>query len=550
MTLVYRDADLNQFPQIKRQDSKHLSLGDLHGNALKLIYILIEEGVLELNKEHYEALKAIYNTETTYLTSEQLATFKDIIFKAKVNTDKAITLIGDDLADRGNNDYFTLLVLKKLHDSQVNLDVLLSNHSAEFIRDYDQDHFTGFYNLGPGQGASLSRMCLLIAKGLIKEDEVRTIVKENYIPKAKAISYTLSPEGELTLFTHAPVGLETVQSLAKKFKIPYKDKSIKELTQTIDKINRKIEYHFMHHELSKLIDEEGYVNPSIPISPHTHPLRRLLWNRVVSKELVTETSSGIKIKFVHGHVGDDPVLKDGRPLSSHENLDSSWGKFPEVNKTGAIVSFGKIKHLTRHSNDLTTKELNNALWYKITIESAENQFMDLFFKLKEKTNELIEKGTQTSPLYDVRYKNVALAAKKLEDELLAAKAEFFKQKPNKENIQQFSRSINEAVRTANMEFVKHRGTWYGGGNFLIDFLKGVLQFLDTIILYLPNVINKMSNRPHYSFMKTPSTKSSEKLGAFDQDVNQLIKEIETANFSSEDETLEKNDPLNETPNNF
>ncbi|RUR08325.1 hypothetical protein [Legionella sp. km772] len=247
MGLVYRDADLDKFPQVKKQDSKHISLGDLHGNALKLIYILVEEGVLQLNEAAYNSLRDIYNTNVNDLTAEQLSSFQTIIAAADVNLDKAVTLIGDELADRGNNDYFTLLVLKKLHESKLNLDIILSNHSAEFIRDYANVQFTGFYNLSIGQGQSLARMQFLIGKGLVKEEEVRSIVRDCYIPKAKALSYTVSPEGELTLFSHAPIGLETIQGLAKKFDLPYHDKTTKELIQTIDRINKKIETLFITH---------------------------------------------------------------------------------------------------------------------------------------------------------------------------------------------------------------------------------------------------------------------------------------------------------------
>lgn len=368
MVLVYREADLNQFPPVKKQDSRHLSLGDLHGNALKLIYILVEEGVLELDEARYKLLRDIYSTEVNQLTAEQLGSFQEIIKHAQVNPEKAITLIGDELADRGNNDYFTLLVLKKLHDSKVNLNILLSNHSAEFIRDYDNPHFTGFYNLTLGQGQSLARMQFLIGKGLINEAEVRAIIKDCYIPKVKAISYTLSPDGDITLFSHAPIGLETIQALAKKFNLPYNDKTPKQLINTIDSINAVIERLFTRKQLSALIDGEGYhADPHSPVPPNSKPLQRLIWNRVVGNELITETNSRIKINFVHEHIGDGEILKNGQPLPSHQNLDNSWGKFPQVYTTGYSSYLDTdVNHFTRHSNDLNSLEMTDTLWRDIS----------------------------------------------------------------------------------------------------------------------------------------------------------------------------------------
>lgn len=127
----------------------------------------MEEGVLELDEARYKRLRDIYKANFEKLSDEQapnnIADFQQIITDARVNKNRPITLIGDELADRGNNDYFTLLVLKKLHNSSVNLDVILSNHSAEFIRDYERKEFTGANNLWMGQAQSLVLMQRLMS---------------------------------------------------------------------------------------------------------------------------------------------------------------------------------------------------------------------------------------------------------------------------------------------------------------------------------------------------------------------------------------------------
>ena len=527
MVLVYREADLDKYPQVKKQESKHISLGDLHGNALKLIHILVEEGVVDLNETQYNSLRDIYDTEVNQLTEERLTTFQTIIEQANINLDKAVTLIGDELADRGNNDYFTLLVLKKLHQSKVNLNILLSNHSAEFIRDYEKVKFTGFYKLGRGQGQSLAKMQFLIGKGLIIEGEVREIVEQCYIPKAKAISYTLSPEGDITLFSHAPIGLETVQGLATKFNIPYNDKTPKELIQTIDKINKKVEELFISKQLGVLIDAEGHPDPHSPIPPGTQPLQRLVWNRVVGEELITETSTGIKVNFVHGHIGDGKILKFGQPLPSHQNLDTSWAKFPDVYKTGPNSLLGKdVKHFTRHSNDLTALELTDSIWKTIQLKVAKKQFDGLCIELKEKTIQLIAKGTPTNPEFDANYVMAAKAAEQLHKEINDAEKIFFNKKLSKTSIDEFAGSIQNAARTANKEFVNHRGLWHGGGNPLVSFIKGVLEIFDKIIFAIPNVIGALAGKNTLSFFKATLTESTAKLNSFEQGFNELLKEIE------------------------
>ncbi|WP_156812386.1 hypothetical protein [Legionella tunisiensis] len=274
MPIQKRDANLDIFPAVLEHNHTHVSIGDIHGNALKLIYTLIEEGVLTLDKDQYEQIRDIYKTPVGNLTKEQIETFESIIAKAGVNDQRAITLIGDELADRGNNDYFTLLVLKKLREANVDMDVMISNHSMEFIKDYERVSFTGQYNLGRGQGASLANMSVLIKKGLVQEDDVRHIVDFCYKSIVKAIGYTLSEEGQITLFSHAPIGLETVEALANKFKIPYKDATPKELFSIIDAINETVRTKFTNKELTAMLREEGHGSSVLPI-PMSKPLKRL-----------------------------------------------------------------------------------------------------------------------------------------------------------------------------------------------------------------------------------------------------------------------------------
>lgn len=362
MTIQKREANLDIFPTALDHNYTHVSLGDIHGNALKLIYTLIEEGFLKLDKDQYEQLRDIYKTPTRDLTKEQIETFELIIANAGVSDQRALTLIGDELADRGENDYFTLLVLKKLREANIDMDIMISNHSMEFIKDYERASFTGKYDLGGGQGASLANMNTLIKKGLVQEDQVRSMVDFYYKPIVKAIGYTLSEDGEVTLFSHAPIGLETVKALADKFKIPYKDATPKELFQTIDAINETVRNKFKNKELTAILSAEGYSNPDLPI-PTTKPLMRLVWNRAIGNELITETSSGIKVKFVHGHIGDGEILKNGKESlkDSHENLDTSFAKAPGLFKTSPSPLYPTINilHLTRQSSNFTQKQLTD-----------------------------------------------------------------------------------------------------------------------------------------------------------------------------------------------
>ena len=347
-------VDLRTFPKATSAPADHVTLGDLHGNALKLIFSLIKEGVIKITPEDYKKVAELYQKDTEKITKADIEKYQTILRSIEVSTKTAVTLIGDELADRGKNDYFTLLVLKKLKDAGVDFDVTISNHSAEFIRDFDRPKFTGAHGLCSDwiqdQGASLTGMMKLIDEKLISDIEIRSIVKDVYIPATKAIGYTIAEDGSLSIFSHAPIGLDTVKALAEKFQIEYKENTREELIATIDSINIKVREAFSNKQLTELItnEQKSSINPKgyqpgtegdIPIT-HNSPLNRLIWNRVIETDLKTQPDhKAFSVKFIHGHVSE----KTTAPHSDLQNLDNSLGKGEHY--TGEYVS--------RHSDEKT-----------------------------------------------------------------------------------------------------------------------------------------------------------------------------------------------------
>lgn len=245
--LIARNADLDNLPTPcdHLPGTTRICLGDLHGNALKLIYCLIQEGFLSLEQEaDYLALKKIYNTPCQQLTQQHIACFNQLIDAAKINKNLALTLIGDEFADRGNNDYFTLKVIRKLHQEHVNLEIMLSNHAMEFLFEYASGHFSGKQPFAYNQGQSMPSMKKLFDLSLVNEAEIRTWISQDYLPLLKAVGYQVElSQNRITLFTHAPVGLEVVAALAQELGVAYDESSIPRLTASIDKINDNLLSH-------------------------------------------------------------------------------------------------------------------------------------------------------------------------------------------------------------------------------------------------------------------------------------------------------------------
>ncbi len=509
-TLNLRNADLWSMPNCLDEQSKHVALGDLHGNALKLIYVMIEEGVLKLHDDNppglsarakYMRLRDIYELGVDVLSKHDIGKFKTIIDEASVYTNKAVTLIGDEVADRGNNDYFTLLVLKKLNQGKVKLDITLSNHGLEFIKDYFRNNFTGKSNLRSEQGQSLKNMHRLIERGLVQENEVREMVQTDYLPLVKAISYSISPKGVMTLFSHAPVGLETVEALTERFALGvYDDRSPSRLAKTINGINKEVQSAIKSKNLTRFIEEEkksleNVVIANAPIPPKA-PLYRLIWNRVVGTELKTETINDLfKVEYVHGHIGPEVLTDvDGRSVTTHKNLDSHFGK------KHCFKTNDKIKHFTRRSSDIHSPTLDELK----TID--DELFTEHLIPLFERTKQLQSLGKNYP-----KYQPVAAAADLLCTQINSNRNKYLNTDSPEEKLKLLNK-ISDSISAAKTTFETHRGLWAG----VPRVAKAVLGLL-ALATMLPALIIKCSAKKsiYETFYGTPKTDSAlilEKLG--------------------------------------
>ena len=390
--LVMRDADLSVCPRpmLVHKGHKHISLGDLHGNVMKLIYTLIEEGFLDISERDYGVLNAIYNKEPQKLYAGDIDYVKTIVHRAKVNNDKSLTLIGDELAERGMNDFWMLLVLKRLHEAQVDMDILLSNHSVEFLNRSSG----GTATIIPAHSRSYHNMEVLIANGIISDAEVQEIINQHYLPMVKALRYSISEKGALTIYTHAPVGLETVEALALKLGVDYDEKTPDSVMRTIDNINKNLSELFATGHMATLLLDEGkaparIMGKKIPM-PHAYPFIRLIWNRQLGPELRMKSKDGLfEITDVHGHVGRGSITtEDGTPSPNHQNMDNNFGKEAGVfhAKMGS-----RVEHFTRRSPDSPVDAIKYQLY--TTLAEIKSHTMDASVTAFIIAQELLISGT-------------------------------------------------------------------------------------------------------------------------------------------------------------
>ncbi len=316
-----------------------LSIGDLHGNAIKLIHILRLFGVMTLqNAADYEVLLNIYDKETMCLTLNELERFKEILDQATINKPGLLIFIGDEFADRGSNDYFTALVLDKLHHSQVAYRIHLSNHGLIAL-EYITTHVRKTLG-GPGQTQSLDNLIGLFAKFPTTESTFRAIFSDAYLKHLSLVGYTL--KDKLTIYAHAPIDIYTIEKLAILFGVPIKWDTMDNIVGMIDRINEialaainsntffkcyinvssyqrsaGATAHMQQYDFHSFFDR---TDPSV-----SNPIYELLWNRQYETGAISGRLEHDDYLFVHGHIGKKMV-----PLAGYFNLDNCLGKPKEI----------------------------------------------------------------------------------------------------------------------------------------------------------------------------------------------------------------------------
>lgn len=304
-----------------------LTIGDLHANAVKLLYALVRHQYIEVNESDYNHFVNLYTQESGHLDANAILTFDEIIHRIAIlprAQGALVRFLGDILADRGSNDYFVLKLLKKLNQNQIKIEIILSNHDAEFIYNHENNMPFSQSRFVSGQSISGEHLQMLIDKQIVTRQEISHIFNENYKPNLKLISYVLLHDS-LVLFSHAAITLENIKYLAKKLNIDYVESldNNANIIKLIDEINDVFQDYVVENEISRLIEEDALVNSfHSNIRAEQYPFFYLIWNRAPVKHF-----ESLKITWVHGHdMTDSTQAKTGR-----YNLDNYLGKGMHLN---------------------------------------------------------------------------------------------------------------------------------------------------------------------------------------------------------------------------
>lgn len=317
---------------------QHITIGDMHANTMKFFFMLVTHGFASMSADDYAALVRIYKIKQH--TNDDLLEYEKLLNRITFRNLGRIRLIGDELADRGTNDYLTLKLYEVLRRNHIKIETLLSNHSAQFILEYEQGAKNNPFAADIAvrlseQYASLRRYQELKKQVYGVDEEMSISIEEGYLPTLKLLSYSLVAYNAITIYSHAPIDLSVIQSLANKLGVGYDAEVFnvgaqavdsRRLAAIIDAINCKFQIDYVRtnkiHELTLSQDLKRF-NPdwAYKIDYKKYPIFYLIWNRNHS----TLYRNQANIKWVHGHDPERVVLQNVF------NLDNSLGKYEDKN---------------------------------------------------------------------------------------------------------------------------------------------------------------------------------------------------------------------------
>lgn len=387
------------------------------------------------------------------LSKDDVIKFKEIIGTLKVTNPVALVrLLGDEFADAGQCDEYVQAIITQLDILNIPNESLLSNHGIERLEAFEKrekEPTEKFYpprlkakvgtvplgalqpllsrglflsELTPGQLKSTESVTLnlsviekfiengldeqfvqveekarsmvatqqLIERNILKFEDVKAAHDNHYKLKLKVLSYTLSADKkDITIYSHAGIGLKTIRALAEKLKIKYQAHTAIALAATIDAINEKFQEHVKNNTVHTLYDHNvmrmayhgaaQFCKKTDRITPPTtdklisvgipketidncnitnNPFEFVMWCRRydIDERPAVKTSSnylqgafygGFNINFVHGHDSEDPQAVNVNLLTTKShlfNLNNMIGRSIDHHK-------GKLFILSVRNND-------------------------------------------------------------------------------------------------------------------------------------------------------------------------------------------------------
>ena len=333
-----------------------LTMGDAHGNVIRMIHFLVYQGVMIIEPQEYQNLVIKYHELAKLFmdlnqlihcdaSDEKISAIVDRIevlipefiqimtTKSRFNTVGLVRFIGDITGDRGVLDYLVLKLLECMKNAGVLFEIMLSNHDLNLIVFYEfclnnpameiemgriAAKFTTFPN------DSTNNMLIMIEFEVLDRHEICKTIDYCYKPALKLISYSINDSGTKgNIFTHAPTQADVIPAIARRLGLNLHVSSVHAFLSSLDAINRAIHVYVQANMLMDILNPylefytRGY-NPD-KYNPSANPFVSILWNKDLRLRPLSPVA-GCEFMQVHGH---EIAIK---PRKGFEGLDSLLGK--------------------------------------------------------------------------------------------------------------------------------------------------------------------------------------------------------------------------------
>jgi hypothetical protein len=372
--------------QLKKLDEQIISLEKKARTEEESRGLIVLQEARQQALTNYNAKKDEVNSlrlQFKNLFSDHISKFNAILRDCTINPIALFRLIGDEVFDRGANDLFIFLILKKLKTSNVPYEILISNHGVCLVEALElnrawkklEGRYASFRSLIGGADVSFEALQMMIDLEVVTRKEVDELVYEVYLPHLTALSYNLTTDTDgidkIIIFSHAPVDIELIASLAKKCNVPFKDDTAKDLADTIDGINKEFKkaiqegrFHgtnlteqeylaYLKHKTDpesyqpglydvRVLDNYGRAKETVQYRKEDS-FEFLMWNRHYHTLKRKAKHKGYHVHFAYGH-------DSGGKLEPHVScLDSIYGKGLRPN---LMVGLNPIFYTERQSPQL------------------------------------------------------------------------------------------------------------------------------------------------------------------------------------------------------
>lgn len=302
-------ADLKQYPtEFKDYHQQIITIGDLHGNTMKLLWLLTYFSIIRFPEpvSNFQRLWEIYETPVEKLSLEMIKEYESIIQSSIIVDERPnkIIFIGDILADRGLNDYFTFIVFQRIYQ-HIDYSILLSNHDivhlceaegndylAQYPKETHENYFISFLNFKK-----------LISKFPELESSAIEMRNTSFKPFVKLFDFGFPNPTTMLLFSHTPFIFNKYFFQLDLFNNTF----LNELVFELEQINAKVSEHIKKNKLHLL-------DANIILAAE---------HRDFSGTKDNEFLEQGEILNIHGHIGE---RHNELVLSQSINLDSDLGR--------------------------------------------------------------------------------------------------------------------------------------------------------------------------------------------------------------------------------